>query len=69
MNYYTSIKMNPPQKKTLWINMDRSKNCYAEPWLVSQWIERQPINQKADSLIPSQGTCLDCGPGPQLGLC
>ena len=34
---------------------------------VAQWIECQPENQRAAGLIPSQGTCLGCGPGPQLG--
>ena len=34
-----------------------------------QWIERQPVYQKVTSSIPSQGTCLSCGPGPQLGAC
>ena len=34
---------------------------------VAQWIERQPANQKVPGSIPSQGTCLGCGPGPQLG--
>ena len=30
---------------------------------VAQWIE--PVNQRVTSSIPSQGTCLGCGPGPQ----
>ena len=30
---------------------------------VAQWIEHQPVNQRAACSIPSQGTCLDCGPG------
>ena len=34
---------------------------------VAQWIECWPMNQKVVGLIPSQGTCLGCGPGPQLG--
>ena len=34
---------------------------------VAQWIEREPANQRVAGLIPSQGTCLGCGPGPQLG--
>ena len=33
--------------------------------VVVQWIEHQPVNQRVTSLIPSQGTCLGCGPGPQ----
>ena len=32
---------------------------------VAQWIEHRPVNQRVASLIPSQGTCLGCGPGPQ----
>ena len=36
---------------------------------VGQWTECQPVNQKFASLIPSQGICLGCGPGPQLGTC
>ena len=36
---------------------------------VAQWIEHWPPNQKVTSLIPSQGTCLGCRPGPWLGAC
>ena len=36
---------------------------------VAQWIERWPVDQKVPCLIPSQGTCLGCGPGSQLGAC
>ena len=36
---------------------------------VAQWIEFQPANQRVAGSIPSQGTCLGCGPGPQLGAC
>ena len=31
---------------------------------VAQWTERQPANQRVTGLIPSQGTCLGCRPGP-----
>ena len=34
---------------------------------VAQCIECQPENQRIAGLIPSQGTCLGCGPGPWLG--
>ena len=34
---------------------------------MAQWIEHWPVNQRIASSIPSQGTCLGCGPGPQLG--
>ena len=33
----------------------------------AQWNERGPVSQRVTGLIPSQGTCLGCGPGPQLG--
>ena len=33
---------------------------------VAQWIEHRPANQRVAGLIPSQGTCLDFVPGPQL---
>ena len=36
---------------------------------VAQWIECQPVNRKVTASIPSQGTCLGCRPGPQLGEC
>ena len=32
---------------------------------VAQWIEHRPENQRVDGSIPSQDTCLGCGPGPQ----
>ena len=32
---------------------------------VSQWIERGPAKQRVAGSIPSQGTCLGCGPGSQ----
>ena len=35
---------------------------------VAQWTECQPTNCEVASLNPSQGTCLGCGPGPQLGV-
>ena len=34
---------------------------------VAQWIEFQPANWKAASLIPSQGTCLGCGARSPVG--
>ena len=34
---------------------------------VAQWIERWPADWKVTDLIPGQGTCLGCWPGPQLG--
>ena len=32
---------------------------------VAQWIEHWPVNQRVAGLIPSQGMCLGCRPGPQ----
>ena len=29
----------------------------------AQWIECRPANHRAAGWIPSQGTCLGCGPG------
>ena len=37
------------------------------PWLVAQWIERQPANQRVSGFISIQGTWLGCGPGPWWG--
>ena len=34
---------------------------------VAQWIDCWTANQKVSSSIPSQGTCLGCGPGPCRG--
>ena len=36
---------------------------------MAQWIEHQPVNWKVTGSIPSQGTCLGCRPGPQMGVC
>ena len=36
---------------------------------VAQWIEGWPANQRTAGSIPSQGTCLGCGPGPPMGVC
>ena len=33
---------------------------------VAKWTEHGPMNQRVSGLIPSQGTCLGCGSGPQL---
>ena len=32
---------------------------------VARWIECWPENKRVTSSIPSQGTYLGCGPGPQ----
>ena len=35
---------------------------------VAQWIECWPVSQMVAGSFPSQGTCLGCGPGSQLGV-
>ena len=35
---------------------------------VAQGTEQQPESQRVAGSIPSQGTCLGCGPGPQQGV-
>ena len=44
------------------------KNWFAALAGVAQWTECWPANQRVTSLIPSQGTCLGCGPSPQQGV-
>ena len=34
---------------------------------VAQWVEHQPANRMVAGSSPSQGTCLGCGLGPQVG--
>ena len=36
---------------------------------MAQWTECWSENQRVAGSIPSQGTCLGCRPGPQLGVC
>ena len=40
-----------------------------KPWLL--WLSGLcgPANQMVLGSVPSQGTCLGCGPGPQWGVC
>ena len=35
---------------------------------ILQWVGSHPANQEVTGSIPSQGTCLGCGPSPQLGM-
>ena len=55
---------------SLGVIIQPSANIYGNIALagVAQWVERQPANQRVTSSIPNQGTCLGCGPGPQLGV-
>ena len=50
------------------MGLDKRNENYALAG-VAQWNECRPVNQRVAGLIPSQGTCLGCGPGPQLGAC
>ena len=43
------------------------KNLRAALAGVGQWVGPCPTKQKVAGLIPGQGTCLGCGPGPHLG--
>ena len=52
------INISPEQNEETRIQ----KNALAD---VAQWIEHWPVNQRVTGLIPSQGTCLGCRPGPQ----
>ena len=36
---------------------------------VAQLVGHRPKKPKVTSLIPSEGTCLGCGPVPGLGAC
>ena len=53
------------QEETSRVSRESSQNHIRALAGVAQWIEHQPENQRVAGLIPSQGTCLDCGPGPQ----
>ena len=35
---------------------------------VAQWIEHRPTGQMGAGLIPTQGTCLGCRPGPRWDM-
>ena len=48
-------------------NLLNNKIQYSALAGVAQWIEHQPANQSVTGLIPSQGTCLGCRPGPSWG--
>ena len=51
-----------------WINGVGIKKLQRTLAGVAQRTECQPENQRVAGLIPSQGTCLGCGPGPQQGV-
>ena len=62
-NGYTTVAVLD-DLKSLSLLLIKMKTCLAG---VAQWIERGLVNQRVAGLIPGQGTCLGCRPGPQLG--
>ena len=63
-------RKNDKAKFQLGISRHKSRNMLLALAGVAQWIEYWPINQRVervDGSIPSQGTCLGCGPGLQWG--
>ena len=71
---YTNVREKPKQKIILFVLICLSFNneivlfkkmCGSALAGGAQWIES--VNQRVADWIPSQGTCLGCGPGPQLG--
>ena len=61
--------LNPPshtrQGKKIFLVDEESMSALAG---VAPWTEHKPENQKVTGLIPGQGTCLGCRPGPRLGV-
>ena len=57
-------KMNNLSMKEVWEIRVRKKKIILAA--VDQWIECWLVNQRVASLIPSQGTCLGCWPGPKF---
>ena len=52
------------KEASLAIQVPQFTNTTSRPGVV-QWIKCQPANQRVMGSIPSQGTVLGCGPGPQ----
>ena len=48
--------------------LESIKRCIASQ-IKTSLTEHRPVNQRVVGLIPSQGTCLGCGPGSQFGAC
>ena len=65
MQYYSVIK-----KGNIRLLFKGLKNKKSLPWLV--WLSGLSTSlqtKRVTSSIPSQGTCLGCGPGPWWGVC
>ena len=67
LDVHTSTSTN--ELKTPWVLIWGVKLALSALAGVAQWIEYWTANQRVTGLIPSQGTCLGCGPGLQLRAC
>ena len=66
-----SLRQSPHHCSCPWVT--HTNSLATHKWSIAlagmvQWIKCQPVNQKVAGSIPSQGTCLGCGPGPQCGV-
>ena len=59
--------VNDDETSKLCVHLDKARIFFSALAGVAQWIECEPANQRVAGSIPSQGTCLGCGPGPQQG--
>ena len=67
----TTVKWMKPRVKSMIWNIKKQKTTNQNNKTLAsmvQWIEHQIANQRGASSIPSQGTSLGCGPGPQQGV-
>ena len=60
--YFSAVS---PRSLSSWATVFR--NQFLALAGVAQWMERWPANKKVAGSIPSQGTYLDCRPGPWCG--
>ena len=68
---WNGVEMMEGKWRQLYLNNNK-KNRLKKPFklalaVVVEWIEHWPANQRVAGLIPSQGTCLGCRPGPKWG--
>ena len=60
--YSYQVYSNGPKVESV-KNINQALTC------VAQLVEHRLVKQKVAGLIPSQGTCLGCGPLPNGGVC
>ena len=60
-----SFPLPPSLSLSLCSFLSKTNKTYVVLTGVAQWIECWPANLRVAGSIPSQGTCLGCGPGPQ----